>query len=705
MAKKTALKAAPAGDGDAVHFFEAFTRMLAFLDSPNAATRREFYGLLLSELMSAGGCDEGSLLLAWPSGQTSDLRLEAAHGVATELWAGETGAAPDSASAECLRTGKPVERHGAFGHSLALPLVYRDEVLGVAVLARNAACSPDVLSAAVDAAHGLSQVLKAFQSLTGRRQAEQRLTAILNAGVALQRDHELGAVLDRIIREAEALVDAEAGSVFLRDPEGGLHAPVATGAGGERLRDIRLAKGEGVVGWVAEHGEPALVADAQNDKRFAKRVDRVTAMATRTLLAVPILLDGRLLGVLEVVNKRGGGRFHADEVAPLQALALLAGVAIEGARLMEALTLRARRLDVEVARATVEANESRNRLESVLFAMEDSVIAADENGLATLLNRSAQVLTYELTQAEALGRPLTELLPSTHFAHALQDVRASGTPCTIELELGLDVRRAYAMVLAPIRDLEGYLTGFVVVLRDITRFRELERMKTAFLNTVSHELRTPITSIRAFSELMARKDAEPAKAREWSAVINEEAERLNRLVDDLLDVSRIESGKRLSVVKRPVELKPLVDRSLALFLAQSAHPLKLSLNADLTLAELDPDRFEQILTNLVSNAVKYSPQGGPVEVRVDFAPPESLRVEVQDHGLGLKDDDKAHIFDKFYRVEGAHMQGIRGTGLGLSITKYLVEAHGGRMGVDSVFGEGSTFWFELPLFQAPEKKA
>ena len=688
-----------------MHFFEAFGRMLAFLEDPGAGNRRGFYGILLNEVMAAAGCEQGSLLLVAPSGQELQLRLEAVHGLASEVWAGENGAAADSAAGKALALNAPVLSQGAFGASLALPLQWRGEAVGAVLLSRERPFDGAEVQAAAASASGLAQVLKAFQSLAQRRRTDQQLASIINASVALQGGQDQAAVLDRIIREAEVLLDAEAASVFLLDPDGGLRAPVATGPGGERLQELRLAPGEGIAGWVVANGAPAVVSDVQRDGRFARRVDRATSQSTRSVLAVPIVLEGRTLGVLEVINKRGGGVFRDDEAPALGALALLAGAAIESSSRVAGLSERARRLDAEVARATLAANEARNRLESVLFAMDDAVLAADENGLATLLNRTAQFMAMQSSPLEPLGRSLEELLPAPAFAHAMREVRSSGESRSVEIDLGREPLRSYAVVLAPIRDLEGYLTGFVVVLRDITRFRELERMKTSFLNTVSHELRTPITSIRAFSELMARADAEPAKVREWSAVINEESERLNRLVDDLLDVSRIESGKKLSVVKRPVELRPLVERVAALFHAQAqAHPISLALNEDLTHAELDPDRIEQVLTNLVSNAIKYSPQGGSVEVCMDFLPPGSLRFEVADHGVGLKEEDRLHMFEKFYRVEGAQLTGIRGTGLGLAISKYLVEAHGGRIGVESRPGEGSTFWFELPLFSAGPAK-
>ena len=695
---------APPAAETAVHFFDAFGRMLAFLEEPSAAHRRGFYGLLLRELMASAGCAEGSLLLAWPPGRLDSLRLEAVQGLSAEVWAGENGAPPGSAAAEALAGGKPVARQGVFGHSLALPLTYKDRPLGVALLSHERAFGAESVAAAAAVARGMARVLVAFQGLQLRQKQDRQLQAIIVAGAAVQRDHQLDKVLDRIAREAEVLLEAEAASVFLLEPDGALRAPVATGPGGARLRDLRLAPGEGVVGWVASHGEPARVQEADHDPRFTRRVDEATQGQTRSLLAVPMQLEGRILGVLEVINKRGQGGFSQDEEAPLQALALLAAAAIENARRVEALTQRARRLDHEVARASLEANESRVRLESVLFAMGDAVVATDENGLVVLVNRAAQFLVFDLGQPEPLGRPLAEVLTAAPFEAALAQVRSTADAVTVELELGQGgALKAFACIVTPLKDLEGYLAGLVVVLRDITRTRELERMKSAFLNTVSHELRTPITSIRAFSELMLRKDADAATVREWSAVINEEAERLNRLIDDLLDVSRLEAGKQLSVAKRPVELAPLLERFWSLVAArETSHPLALSLNPDLTVAELDPDRFIQILSNLVSNAVKYSPNGGAVELSVDFAPPQHLRVEVRDHGMGLGPEDQAHLFEKFYRVEGASMQGIRGTGLGLAITKYLVQAHGGRIGVLSQRGQGSTFWFEIPLFAPTE---
>jgi signal transduction histidine kinase len=236
------------------------------------------------------------------------------------------------------------------------------------------------------------------------------------------------------------------------------------------------------------------------------------------------------------------------------------------------------------------------------------------------------------------------------------------------------------------------------VFRDVTDMKELDRMKTDFLNTVGHELRTPMTSIRAFSELMAKRDAQPEKVRNWAGIINEETERLGRLIDDLLDVSRIEAGKKMKMNPRAVKLSELAAKVGELFRNVSPlHPFAVEKEPELDKAQMDPDRMLQVISNFVTNAIKYSPQGGPVVFKIKAGRAGQLRFEVSDRGMGLTEKDQAHMFEKFYRVDSSNTQNIRGTGLGLAIAKHIVEMHGGDIGVDSKVGEGSTFWFEIPM--------
>lgn len=685
---------------------DVFGRMLEFLERPGAGTRRAFYGRLLQGLCEAAGCPHGSLLLAdaVAGAGAPQLRLEAVHGLASETWGGEAPT-DDTLVMEAARQGLPAVRQLSLGPTLALPLRWHEQLCGVLVLvsSEEALFDAERVAEAEALAEPLAGALWAARSLGLRQRSDDRLAALIQAGNAIVGGHGLQETLRRLLAESERLLDAEGSAVFLARDDGSLVTEIATGQGGEALQQLVLQPGEGIAGQVAQSRQSLLIENAADDPRVAKRVDQQTHTRTRNLVAAPILMDQRLLGVLELINKRGLAVFGPEDLRLLEALAALAAVALEKGRMVDGLEERARRLNLALSESSLETSEARKRLESVLFAMEDGVLAADENGRVNMVNRAAQVLVFGMLGTDPKGRFLSEIFDDPAFDERLRDVRATGQAVTLELDLARPEPRAWACMITPIRDLEGYLSGLVLVLRDITRFRELERMKSAFLNTVSHELRTPITSIRAFSEMMARPDVDMTKTREWATIINQESERLNRLIDDLLDVSRIESGKKLSIQKRPVDLEPLLKRVVALFAGQSAaHQIKLRINEGLKSAELDPDRFTQVLSNLLSNAIKYSPKGGDVELTMDFSPPESLRIEVRDHGMGLKAKDREMIFQKFYRVDHAEQAGIRGTGLGLSISKYLVEQHGGRMGVESEPGQGSTFWFELPLFAAPE---
>jgi two-component system phosphate regulon sensor histidine kinase PhoR len=460
---------------------------------------------------------------------------------------------------------------------------------------------------------------------------------------------------------------------------------------------------EGIAGWVATHGKPLLVPDVSRDPRFAQRVDKKSQFHTRDILCVPLRVGERMLGVVQVLNRREG-QFQPDEVEILEALASMAAVAIENATLYGNLEARAEQLNQELIGANQELGAVLGRLESILFAMEDAVIAFDHEDRVVMMNRVAQALVGARA-AQAQGTPVQAVLPGEAFAQAVERVRREGHSERAELVFHHPTERVYATVVAPIRGRSRLYEGAVAVLRDVTELKELDRMKTEFLNTVSHELRTPMTSIRAFSELMAGTDAEPAKVRKWSMIINEETERLGRLIDDLLDVSRLEAGKKMSLHRDDVEIGALAARSLEQWGKVSGkHAFKVKMETRHLAAYVDRDRLLQVIANLVSNAIKYSPEGG--EVRLSFKDgrddPSRLRLEVADQGIGLTDKDRQHLFEKFYRAESSYSQNIRGTGLGLAIIKHIVEQHGGNVGVDSELGKGSTFWLELPAERGPE---
>ena len=358
---------------------------------------------------------------------------------------------------------------------------------------------------------------------------------------------------------------------------------------------------------------------------------------------------------------------------------------------------RSEGLKKELEKTRMQMSLAKASLDSVLFAMEDGLIATDPDGRVTLLNRNAQLIIFAAGGSDPIGRPLDEVFSDPRLSEKLEEISQHGHAVSLEMELWIPEMHIFAAVLTPTRDFDGNVIGLVVTLRDITTLRELERMKGAFLNTVSHELRTPMTSIRAFSELMATKNPSPDKVKNWSGIIYQEAERLGRLIDDLLDVSRLEAGKKLSIQMADFDMKELVEHSCNLFSNhQQNHPIEFHLDPGLGGMVGDVDRLHQVITNLLSNAIKYSPEGGTVSLRVRLRPQDQVRIEVEDKGMGLSEKDRMYVFEKFYRVENKEGVEIGGTGLGLSICRYVVEAHGGQIGVDSQLGQGSVFWFEIP---------
>jgi len=235
------------------------------------------------------------------------------------------------------------------------------------------------------------------------------------------------------------------------------------------------------------------------------------------------------------------------------------------------------------------------------------------------------------------------------------------------------------------------------------RLKELDRMKSELLSMAAHELRTPLTSILGFSEILLKKKLDKERQNRFLNIINEEAVSLANLIDELLDVSRIESGRGFKIKKVPFKLREIILKNVDFFQSRTdKHNFQVNIPSDLTSIEADKNKIDQVMDNLLGNAVKFSPQGGKITVSVEQVNGK-VKISVADNGMGIPKKELSHIFGRFYRIDNTFTQGIGGAGLGLAIVKYIVEAHGGKIWVESEVGKGSNFIFTLPIKAANRK--
>lgn len=335
----------------------------------------------------------------------------------------------------------------------------------------------------------------------------------------------------------------------------------------------------------------------------------------------------------------------------------------------------------------------RDRLEAILAAMVEGVIVIDGHG--TILRANARVSeTFGSTPDRPLaGLRLWDLSRDVEFNAVVRDALASQRPTVREVELRGVTQRHLEVTVGPTAD--G--SAWVLVFHDVTETKRLERVRTDFVANVSHELRTPLTAIKGFAEtLLSSGFADRERALHFVSIIDRQAERLSRLIDDLLILSDLELGK-MPVRRRPVALEPIV-REVEDLLAEPARRGGVTLHVEVApelRVEGDPDRLTQVVSNLLDNAIKYTPAGGRVSI-VARADGGAVELSVADTGAGIPAEDLPRLAERFYRVDKARIRELGGTGLGLSIVKHIVQAHGGTLRFASRVGAGTTVTVTLP---------
>ena len=352
----------------------------------------------------------------------------------------------------------------------------------------------------------------------------------------------------------------------------------------------------------------------------------------------------------------------------------------------------------ELNRTLRDMENARDRIDGILKSVGDGLIVTDIYNRVVLMNPAAEDL-LGVRFSEVIDRPIDFTIEDKTLREQFKTTlgkKKPGYQFDFKLQNG-DPKHPRIMRArtSGIKDRKGNQAGLVTIIHDVTHEREVDQMKTEFISTAAHELRTPLTSIRGFSEvLLRRNDLKKKDKRKFLTYINDQSVNLSNIINDLLDISRIESGMGFSLNKVPCDMAEIIKGIVPQFQDQtSIHRFEMVLPESIQL-KMDKEKIEQVVQNLLSNAVKYSPEGGVIKISSQLVNGH-YQVSIKDQGKGMTSEQAKKIFDKFYRADVSDTA-VPGTGLGMSIVKYLVESHNGKVWVESELGKGSTIYFTIP---------
>jgi PAS domain S-box-containing protein len=542
---------------------------------------------------------------------------------------------------------------------------------------------------------GFSGITNAGGDSLSKRTRSAELAALTSIAAQVNCTQDLGEILAGALGTTLEVIGEESGEIFLVDEETGdllLHTHQGLSEAFVAAESV-IGHGECICGQAVQSGRIGMITDMATHP--ARSREACMREGFRSCIRLPLLARGEVLGLLNI-QSRATRLFTAEDEELLTAIGNQIGIAIANAQLID---------DAEHRRAT---------LDSVMNSLVDGLILVDKRGRIAYMNPRAEGLLGLTSSAlvghaaDAIDREIQERLaqPETVLAQLRSATADPQSMPAVEFTVTVDDARTLQARFFSIQGVGGGSLGLGLLLRDITREKELDQMKSQLLSTVSHELRTPLASIKGFATTLLRQDVEwdEGSRREFLSIINDESDRLTELISNLLDMSRIEAGT-LRIEIEPIDLPPIIEETATEFQMMTRdHMIQTHLPPVLPPVMADPRRARQVLRNLVENAVKYSPNGGPITISAQVQA-DHVQASIADQGIGIERKQLDHIFDRFYQVDSASTRRVGGSGLGLSICKAIIEAHSGQIWVESQPNLGSTFHFTLPLARPADESA
>ncbi|MCU0492250.1 MAG: ATP-binding protein, partial [Chloroflexaceae bacterium] len=531
----------------------------------------------------------------------------------------------------------------------------------------------DYITAPLNPGEVLARVatqVQAYQARAALLAEQRRLALLYNIARDMAASLNLDELLQHIVAGTVVAVRATHGTLILLNDRSGPRITTASQQASTPASEttIRVIK-QGLAGWVLRTGRTALIPDVEQDERWLPMAN--SPYQARSAVAVPLLSTRQnrleVSGVLTLSHDQPGA-FTEDDVSLLESVADHARLAIRQARLYNAVVAE------------------QQTLQAILASAREGVLVTDAQGQGRLINPAASRV-LQLAPEQFVGQALDQLAFPEPLRLQLVNPHESRD---LELEL---FERSYRVLVAPVARAGG---GAVAVLTDVTHFKALDELKNQFLSTASHDLKSPLSVISGYAQALPLAGPLNEQQQHYVQRIEENARRMVALISDLLDLTTMDSG--LGLRRAPCQLNQLVQSVVENDVAKASQQ-RLTLRSALTQEQLtvlgDAGRLRQVVENLLTNAIKYTPAGGTIDVMLQRDDSHGLLV-VRDSGIGLSAQDVERVFERFYRVQPeANM--VEGTGLGLAIVKTIVEAHGGAVWAESVPGQGSSFKVRLPL--------